>query len=452
MSDRVDVMKEISNASLGGFHYKIMLLIGLITSFDSFGIFIPVYTIHYVVKPWHIPHDSIGLLVSSGLFGVVFGSMFSGFFADRIGRKTTLIAALYLSGVFSLLTALIWNTFEGFILLRFITGLGLGVLLPGGVAYINELSPTKGCNVICVTGAMGFMFGAVLASVAGAFLTPWAGWHILYYIAGLSILLAVVCHGLLDESPKFLVTSRPEKKALIRKILSKIQPEKASLYEASDFAAISHTKHKSRLVELFAPAYRRNTIVVWVASFFGAFQIYGVGAWLPQLMIHRGFGIAASFLFGAVMQASGIAGSYMLGGIADFLTGRRWAIAGGALLTAAASLIFISAHSLSLDIVLAVLMGFGTIGAQNIVNNYTAQSYSTAIRGTGQGMQLGVGRVGGVCGPYIMGLLGAIELHQTPFFIIVAVAAVICSSSMLFGRREFEEAAGQEGLECTLAS
>lgn len=431
-SPQFDALTEISDAPIGVFHYKMMILVLLITLFDGYDTFIPAYVIHYVVGPWHVAHKDIALLVTSGLFGFLLGSLASGFIADRIGRKPTLIGALYVAGVFSIATGLFAHTFSSFIVLRVLTGLGLGVLMPVGTVYINELAPRRFSNIISVTGPIGFAIGGIAASIIAAFVTPMMGWPILFFIAGLALVLAVVLHRFFDESPRFLITRRADKSDQIRRLMTEIRPDQGSAYVNAKFSLTEQPE--SGIGVLFLKKYRRATIAIWIAAFFTLFEIYALAGWLPELMIYRGFGLAGSFLFGAILQGSGIVGAYLLGAVADFAIGRKWTVIGAFICAAVVSLILTNTSSQTANMLLVTLLGVSVVGGQFILNNFTANTYDTAVRGTGQGMQLAVGRIGGLLGPYVAGLLGSLKQNQTSFYIAIAVAAFCVSVSFLFVR------------------
>ncbi len=110
MSPVIDVREEIANAPIGRYHRFLALLIGMVVFFDGYDTFNPAYVIHYVAKPWHLAPGQAGLLVSSGLIGFMIGSLLQGKFSDRYGRRTTLLAALWIVTIFSLATAALSGT------------------------------------------------------------------------------------------------------------------------------------------------------------------------------------------------------------------------------------------------------------------------------------------------------------------------------------------------------
>jgi MFS transporter, AAHS family, 4-hydroxybenzoate transporter len=133
----IDVREEIASAPIGRYHRFLALLIGMVVFFDGYDTFNPAYVIHYVMKPWHLSAGLASWLVSSGLIGFMIGSLLQGKLSDRFGRRATLLAALWIVTLFSLATATFGRSLLSFCGLRFLTGLGMGALLPLGVTYVN---------------------------------------------------------------------------------------------------------------------------------------------------------------------------------------------------------------------------------------------------------------------------------------------------------------------------
>ena len=204
-SQVIDVHEELADAKVGAFHWRLGAIMGLLTLFDGYDTFNPAYVIHYVAGPWGLKAGQAGLLISSGLVGFLLGAALHGVAADKFGRRGTLLAGLWITSVFTLLTAVLANSFISFCALRLLTGLGLGVLLPLATTYINELAPRRVANTFALWGvALGWAAGGTLAGVVGVFATPALGWTSLYWIGSLSFLLLPFMHVMLPESPKFL--------------------------------------------------------------------------------------------------------------------------------------------------------------------------------------------------------------------------------------------------------
>lgn len=182
--------------------------------------------------------------------------------ADRLGRRGTLLAGLWIVNAFTRLTAIFAASFLSFCALRFATGLGAGVLLPLGTTYINELAPQRVNNKFSLWGVtLGWSLGGVCAGLVGVFLTPIHGWQILYYVGALSIPLTPVVHAVLPESPKFLAAKgRVEE---LRALLTRLRPERRAAYQAASFRSAQRASRWNTIGALLTPRYRRVSLTIW---------------------------------------------------------------------------------------------------------------------------------------------------------------------------------------------
>lgn len=308
----IDVHDELAEAKVGSFHWLLAGMMGALTLFDGYDTFNPAYVIHYVMGPWGLAPGQAGLLVSSGLVGFLIGAAAHGVVADRFGRRVTLLGGLWITNIFTLATALFANSFAAFCILRILTGIGLGVLMPLATTYIIELAPRRVANTFALWGvALGWALGGTMAGLVGVFMTPVFGWKILYWIGALSIPLTLLLHFILPESVKFLaLTGRTDE---IRILLSRLRPERAALYSDARILLPQVEIRSNSIIALLAPQYRRTTLTVWVASFLSFFCIFGLTGWIPTVMIQRGETFAASFGFGALMQIMSFIGDSFAG-------------------------------------------------------------------------------------------------------------------------------------------
>jgi benzoate transport len=420
----LDAREELRAASLSPLHWSLIISIMAATIFDGYDTLNPSYVIHYVVEPWGLTHSETGFLVSSGLIGFAIGALAHGPIADRYGRRPVLLGALAGAGIFSLLTATLADSFTSFVILRGITGLGLGVIMPLGTAYINEFTPAASGNRMGTLAISGYAFGGVLASAAGIWLTPDHGWQVLYWLGGLSIPLAAVLWFTLPESVQYLVMRGRHSEAAT--ILGRARPGRA--YAGARFARPEARARTSQIAAtLLSARYRATTVALWACAFLVLFDIYGLSGWMPTLMEARGNGFGTSFSFGALLQLGGVAGGLTVALLDDrgWTNMRRGLVYLLTLATVAVALIA-AINGTAIDIVLVVVAGFGIVGGQFVLNNLAAQSYPTHARSTGTGAMFGVGRVGAILGPYMGGwLLGWFHDDNTVLFIAVATAAAI---------------------------
>ncbi len=425
----IDVNKELAEARVSPLHIQLGVIMALLTFFDGYDTFNPAYVIHYVMGPWGLAPGQAGLLVSSGLVGFLIGAGVHGLIADRYGRRVTLLGGLWITSAFTLTTPIFGDSFVSFLLIRVLTGVGLGVLLPLATTYINELAPRRLANRFSLWGvALGWAAGGTFAGIVGVFLTPTFGWQVLYWVGSLSIPLTIVLHFVLPESVKFLAArGRIEE---IKGLLSRLRPERAAIYVNAQLEVHPAAVRKNSIAALLAPGYRRKTLTIWSAAFLSLFCIFGLTGWIPTVMMQRGETFAASFGFGALMQVMSFVGGLTCGHLADRRGVSRevlstwWALGGLAVLA------LIPFNIQIVNIISVAAAGFFIIGAQFVLNNFTAATYETNVRATAVGMMLSVGRVGAILGPFVAGELQQIFHGPMAMFLAIGAAALVAAAAI----------------------
>lgn len=431
----IDVRTELDEATLRPFHWLLVGLTFLAITFDGYDILVPSYIIRSVAKPWHLSPAASGFLVSAGLIGVMIGSLSHGVVADRFGRRPTLIGALILAGIFSLITALVARSYESFIVLRLCTGIGLGVVMPLGTAYINEYLPSASRYRLASLAAAGFSLGGVLASIMGIVLIPRFGWPALFYFGALATVVGLVFLAIFPESTEFLVSRG--RMAEAAKLMARVRPDRAAAYRDTPFAPIIHAAPRAKradrdwLIPIRAP-YTLATIALWVSSFFLLFDNYGLTTWTPNLMVQRGYGFALGFGFGAVLHSLPFVGGILCGYVADRWLGRRFSLALWCGLGALATISVVLTHNTALNVVGVAAAGFFLIGGQFMLNNVCAMTYPVHARGSGTGYMLGVGRLGGILGPTIGGVVLGAFGNTDSLFVLTAIAGALTMVTGLF--------------------
>lgn len=433
----VDAIEQLRTAKFGRFHLVLVLGVMLAMVFDGYDTLNPSYVIHYTVKPWQLSHSATGLMVASGLVGFLIGALAHGPVADRIGRRPVLLGALFGAGLLSLLTAVAANGFGSFILLRLLTGLFLGVIMPLGTAFINEFAPAHSANRVVAVTIAGYCLGGVLASLVGIYVTPHLGWHSLYWIGAAPLVLGVLLLPLLPESVQFLVLRQRHED--VARTLRKIYPGRR--YQGVLFQQPRERASAREMIgTVVGSPFRRTSIALWVCAFMILFCIYGLSGWLPSVMESRGNGFATSFFFLAILQLAGIVGGITVAIVCDR---RRGGLAVGLVVLMAIATLAVGAVGISTgagaQLVCTGFAGFGIIGGQSVLDTLSAQTYPAHLRSTGTGMMFGVGRVGGILGPYLIGWLldwtgGATGVVFVAMVVATVIAAITGSALAVFRR------------------
>ena len=398
--------------------------------YDTFNAF---YVVRYVIGGWHLSPGQAGLLVSSGLIGFAVAALVQGKISDDVGRRVAIILALWMTAICSYATAQRADSFWSFCGWRFLTGLGVGVLLPASVAYMNEIAPRHARTTFATWGwALGFCAGAIAGSAVGVFLTPVYGWRLLYDVASASWLVALACQLLLPESPQFLAMIG--RTAEVRSILARLNPSHAHIYLARSATFTEPEPHDrpASLTLLFSPRYRRTTLAVSASAFFVLFAIDALVAWVPAAMVARGAMFAATFSFRAIVLSMIFVGTLACCFVADRYGIRRVALAAWWLLGGSAVAVLAYTNGRPIDAAAMIVAGFGILGGLGALVNLTANWYDTEVRSTAVGVMLSVGSIGGILAPYALRLLQQIYSGDTAVFLSISVAALLGAISIVF--------------------
>ena len=154
-------MKTINDHRHGGGRaLTLAFLAAVIEGFDlqAAGVAVPKLAPAFGLTP-----QQIGLFFSAATFGLIFGALAGGRIADAWGRRTGLVIALVAFGVFSIATAYT-TTFEQLVVMRFLTGVGLGGALPNLVNIAAESTdPANRGKAVSIMYA-GIPLGGAIAS------------------------------------------------------------------------------------------------------------------------------------------------------------------------------------------------------------------------------------------------------------------------------------------------
>ncbi len=432
----IDVQQVIDQQKFGRYHFRVAALCALSVFLDGFDAQVIGYVAPALAQEWQIPRAALSPILSAGLVGMFLGALVFGPLADRFGRKRILILCTLWFGVGSLLTSRA-DSAQSMLVLRLITGLGLGGTMPNAIALTAEYMPRR----IRATGVMimftGFAVGAAAGGLLAAGLIPRFGWRSVFVVGGLLPCAAAVVLLGLPESIRFLVLQGGRDADVARR-LRQIAPAVTIPAEASFTAGSEHHEPGFVVKKLFTEGRAKTTLLLWVIFFTNLLALFFLNSWLPTILHDSGRSIQQSILITTMFQTGGVFASLILGRFIDRMTSYRilaWAYAGASL-----CIFFIGAISASLAMgTLAVFAaGFCIVGAQTGANALAAESYPTGIRSTGTGWALGIGRIGSIVGPVVGGLLLSSELEVRRVFWVAAVPTLIAAgaSVLVTGRSE----------------
>ena len=302
--------------------------------------------------------------------------------------------------------------------------------MPVAVTYINEIAPKRSANVFTfVFFTCGWIGGATASGFIAAWLIPQYGWQSMYFVGGLSVVLALVLQFVLPESVSFLA-SRGRQDA-VRAQLARLWPARAPEFEKATFTSPDAGIKAGSVAALFSAGFRRQTICFWAMGALSLFSSYGLSGWLPTIMLKRGENLSTSFAYGSLLVFASAFGSLICGVLADRIGNRRLAMSLAWLCGAAAIALLALASGGSVTFVGIVVAGMFVIGTQTVLNNLVAVSDPTEIRSTAVGLYLGIARVGAMCGPAIAGVLQQLTGGAGTMFFVLG-AALVTAAVLVF--------------------
>jgi AAHS family 4-hydroxybenzoate transporter-like MFS transporter len=352
------------------------------------------YVVPGISADWGVTPGALTPALAAGLFGLMLGAFFIAPLADSFGRRRIV---LYSVGAFSILTVAtaFADSLPALIALRFVTGFGLGGAMPNAVAITAEFSPPEKRITTVAIMFSSFSIGAGFGGFAAAGLLQLYGWESVF----------LFCGGLGLALMPFLIAYMPES------------------YRPKD------VRPTIPLGRLFAEGRTWITILLWVVFFANIMEIYFITSWLPTTISAQGLTVEQGVIATALVQFAGVAAAFLMGPLVDrFGPQLVLPIAFGIAALSIAG-IGLAGSAVALTMVMATGIGIGTVGAQNCNNGVAAKLYPTAIRATGVGWALAIGRIGSILGSVIGGVLLSTGVEIRIIFLVAAVPPLVAAAA-----------------------
>jgi len=379
---------------------KLLFSAGLSWLFDAMEVGMISFIVTALAAEWRLGAQQIGLLMAINAIGMAAGAAVSGLLADRYGRRAILIWTLLIFSITSGLSAFA----TGFIVLsalRFIAGFGLGGELPVASTLVSESVPVKERGRAVVLLESFWAGGWIVAALIAYFIIPKFGWRTAFLIGVLPAVYALYLRRSIQDAPSF-------KEQQNRKLT-----------------------FGQRITSLWSSKHRKATIMLWILWFTVVFSYYGMFLWLPSIMVLKGFDLVKSFQYVLIMSLAQLPGYFAA---AYFIEkyGRKFVLVTFLLMTAGSALWFGNAETEAMLILSGICLSFFNLGAWGGMYAYTPELYPVAVRGTGVGFAASFGRIGGIIGPYLVGMLVAQKIAVISVFMVFFVTIVIGALAVLF--------------------
>jgi len=422
---------------------RVLALVQLILMIDGLDIQLLGLVTPVVLAEWSVPRAHFGPALGASLFGLAIGAGVGGRLGDIFGRKRVLCMATVLFGL-ATVTAAFTHSVTEMTVIRFISGLGFGAATPSSITLVTEWLPRRAQAKAISFLTVGTPVGGLIGSLALQTLLPMLGWRGCFILCGaLTLVVALTVLVGLPESPAYLAGRGKTRRAadLLRRHAGVAMDERAFAASAVDADRADAPPRDS----MFARRYRRLNIGGWMLFFSAQFIAYAFINWMPTFLTMAKFpmrqALQASVSFNLLALIAAVItgflvhrfGSRSVGLVAGVLTGI--CVIGLALRLHGAAdapdgatywmvMLAVAGVGISISIVIAMAYALLTLG------------YSEAIRSTGIGVGVMIGRVGGV----IVGLGGGVLLSLAgdrtwPFFLtLLGLTGAIFAGLLIVNR------------------
>jgi MFS transporter, AAHS family, 4-hydroxybenzoate transporter len=402
MTRTVNVSDIIDTRPVGAFQLRAFLLCAAVLFVDGFDVQAITYVVPTITREWGLNRGELWPALTGGLVGIMLGAILLAPLADRFGRRRVIVYSCVAFGALTLLT-LAADSLLSLTALRFLTGLGLGSALPNAIGLASEYAPHRRRALVVMFVGSGVSLGAIGAGIAATHLVEPFGWRAMFVVGGiLPLLLAALLGGWLPESIRFAALI-PSRKAEAKRLLRGIEPK---LGDEVEIVSRGSEAGKATVSDLFADGRGVATLCLWVTFFMSLLNVYLAINWLPTSLEASGYTRTQASGMTTVYHVGGVVGTYAFGLLMDRLGAHRMVLV-ALLLAAVGFATFATATDMQQWATTAILAlaGVGVIGAQVGANALASMTYPVAMRATGLGWALGVGRVGSIVGPTIVGLM-----------------------------------------------
>ena len=386
---------------------KLLAIAGVGWLFDALDVGILSFVIAALAVEWNLTPTEMGWIGSINSIGMAVGALAFGLMADRFGRKSVFMWTLVIFSVASGLSAAT-TTLAAFMVLRFFVGMGLGGELPVASTLVSESVAPKERGRVVVLLESFWAGGWLLAAIISYFVIPTYGWRVALILTAIPAFYAIYLRISLPDSPK---------------------------YEANKTKRQSIWKN---IQSVWKKEYAKSTLMLWIVWFMVVFSYYGMFLWLPSVMVMKGFSMIQSFEYVLIMTLAQLPGYFTAAWIIEKV-GRKFVLSLYLLGTAVSALTFGFADTTAMLLVSGMFLSFFNLGAWGALYAYTPENYPTIIRGTGSGMAASVGRLGGIFGPLLVGMLTARSIDISSIFTIFTIAIVIAIIAIIFLGKETKQ-------------
>lgn len=409
-----------------------MLAVGIcvfLNALDGFDVLAISFASPGIAADWGINRAQLGIVLSMELIGMAVGSILLGGIADRFGRRPTIIGCL-MAMTIGMFFAGLANSIYFLLLVRFITGLGIGGMLASINAIVAEYSSAKYKNLCVMLMAAGFPLGAITGGSVASLLLVHFDWRAVFMFGGAVTGLALILvFFLLPESIAYLVEKRP--KHALKKINYALGRMKHGLIEALPEVA-PNSKTTTGLRRLLQPDLLKVTVILTVCYFFYIMAFYYFIKWIPKLVVDMEYAASTAGSVLVWANVGGASGALFMGLMASRFRLKTLIIA--VMIMSFVMLVVFGTGQRDLFwlSLVSACTGFfinaGIVGLYALFIDY----FPASVRASGTGFVIGAGRGGAAFGPIVAGFLFTAGFNLLQVSVIMAISALLAALTLFF--------------------
>jgi MFS transporter, putative metabolite:H+ symporter len=409
---------------------RLMLLrviVGIATFFDAYTVLAIAFAMPQLVSEWKLTPTEVGMIISAGYVGQLFGAVLFGSLAEKIGRLRTLFITIVLFVSMDIACLFAWSG-ASMMALRFLQGVGTGGEVPVASAYINEFIGAEKRGRFFLLYEVIFPIGLMFAGMVGFFLVPIYGWQAMFVVGLIPSILTIPFRWFMPESPRWLASKgRFTEADAVVKLLEDDATRRGSVLRKPVVRPLaSGATARSDWRELFKGIYLKRTFTIW-GLWVCVYTINnGLVTWLPTLykQVFQ-LPLQTSLAYGWVTSGVGVIASIICALSIDKVGRKPWYSTAFLLATVPLlTLAWLGATSATEVLILAT-------GAYAILQTiafslylYSAELYPTRLRAVGTGFGSAWLRAGSSIGPVLVGWIVGDFGIQYVFAAFAAVALV----------------------------
>jgi putative MFS transporter len=403
--------RKLDSIPFSAYHVLLIVVLGTVGFVEGYDLALGGSLIVLAKEPLHLSQSDIRWLVAGPTFLVVIGGYTASLLSDRLSRKLVMQIGVVVSTALTLLIPLA-QTAEQLVVIRLLTGIGLGFAIPAPFPIAAELMPAQHRRTY------GAIYEVMLASaftllpfVAFLLAGDPIGFRLIALPGGLALgVVPLLVHYGIPESPRwYLRRGQPQAavdtvNVMIRRCGSRVPPLTLG-------ALGSHlTLEREQLpgfTALFRAGQLRWTVVGILSGVSAGTAYYTCAILLPKALVDQGGAVALSFGLSSLLFMASIPGKLFTGYLMEII-GRRWTITYSLAGSLPGIALMAAAHwagSLAAVVFIAggLITGFTVLSAFPCTRVYLSEQFPTALRGRGHFFGESSGRlVAGVLFPLFL--------------------------------------------------